>query len=102
MARAPRVGNSRAFSSITFQETSMNGTRRKFFQNAAFLGTGLFGLRGSLRAQNPAEHDHHSATKGAAPPAQHHHRASVPVVTPDVPDLPFETDGAVKVFQLKA
>jgi manganese oxidase len=81
----------------------MNGTRRKFFQNAAFLGTGLFGLRGALSAQTPAEHDarHHpnSATKLAT---QRIHHSSPPVVTPDVPDLPFELDGAIKVFHLKA
>jgi FtsP/CotA-like multicopper oxidase with cupredoxin domain len=84
----------------------MNGTRRKFFQNAAFLGTGLFGLRGALRAQATAEPDQHHhpnfPAKSAPSSGQRKHRASLPVVTPDIPDLPFERDGAVKVFRLKA
>jgi FtsP/CotA-like multicopper oxidase with cupredoxin domain len=78
----------------------MNATRRKFFQNAAFLGTGLFGLRGTLNAQTPPQHDarHHPNL----PPAPRSHGSSPPVLTPDVPDLTFELDGVVKVFRLKA
>jgi manganese oxidase len=81
----------------------MNATRRKFFQNAAFLGTGIFGLRRSLNAQTSAEHDaHHHPNSKPKPVMQHARGTAVPVVTPDVPDLPFEMDGAVKVFRLKA
>ncbi len=81
----------------------MNATRRKFFQNAAFLGTGIFGLRGALNAQTPTEHDAHRHPNSIPKPATQRTRgSSPPVVTPDVPDLPFAMDGAVKVFQLKA
>jgi FtsP/CotA-like multicopper oxidase with cupredoxin domain len=81
----------------------MNATRRKFFQNAAFLGTGIFGLRGALNAQTPTEHDAHRHPNSIPKPAMQRTRgSSPPVVTPDVPDLPFAMDGAVKVFQLKA
>src|SRR5580704_19051066 len=81
----------------------MNATRRRFFQNAAFLGTGLFGLRGTLNAQIPAERDAHPYPNSSSRlAAQRSHGSSRPVVTPDVPDLPFELDGTVKVFRLKA
>jgi FtsP/CotA-like multicopper oxidase with cupredoxin domain len=78
----------------------MNATRRRFFQNAAFLGTGLFGLRGALNAQTPPQHEAHRHPN--SPPAPRSRTSSPPVVTPDVPDLPFELDGTVKVFRLKA
>jgi len=81
----------------------MNATRRRFFQKAAFLGTGLFGLRGTLNAQIPAERDAHPHPNSSSRlAAQRSHGSSPPVVTPDVPDLPFELDGTVKVFRLKA
>ena len=71
----------------------MNSSRRNFFQNAALFGAGLFGVAASSKNESSAHA--HSPRLG---PAQ----GPVPVVTPDVPDLPFELDGAVKVFHLRA
>ena len=92
----------------------MSGTRRRFFQDAAFLGAGFLGLSESLRASAPAtdpqtareieEGRHHS-------PYGDHKRKEVqpsgpdpflPMLTPDVADLPYEMDGGVKVFHLVA
>jgi FtsP/CotA-like multicopper oxidase with cupredoxin domain len=94
----------------------MNGARRKFFQDAAVLGAGLFGLSESLRADTPHDamqsphqnengrhhspygsHEPHPATANL--PAPEH---ALPMVTPDVADLPYEMDGGAKVFQLVA
>ena len=76
-------------------------SRRNFFQDAMLFGAGLFGL--STRA-TPAEaalddnpKPRRRASSTAPPP-----RSSVPMLTPDVPDCPFEMDGAAKVFRLKA
>jgi FtsP/CotA-like multicopper oxidase with cupredoxin domain len=80
----------------------MSGTRRKFFQDAAIFGAGLFGLSPQLGAQQtssaraPARHPG-NATSPNSPAA-----ASPPMLTPDIPDLPHEMDGAVKVFRLTA
>ncbi|HYL61566.1 MAG TPA: copper oxidase [Candidatus Methylomirabilis sp.] len=91
----------------------MSGTRRRFFQDAALFGAGFFGLtemlRGTPRTQDPQnarkieEGRHHSPygnhkKKVETPPPE----PFVPMVTPDVPDLPFERDGEVKVFRLVA
>ena len=72
----------------------MAGTRRKFFQNATVFGAGLLGLSARLKAAQ----NHPGATNPRmhAPVREH-----VSVVTPDVPNLPFETDGAVKIFRLR-
>ena len=80
----------------------MSGTRRRFFQDAAIFGAGLFGLSPQLGAQQtssaraPARHPG-NATSPNSPAA-----ASPPMLTPDVPDLPHELDGAIKVFRLTA
>jgi len=92
----------------------MSGTRRRFFQGAAAFGAGLFGLRETLRAgtpdstfQTPRQNEngrHHSPYGSHGP-----HPAPVnavvrdhalPMVTPDVADLPYELDGGTKVFHL--
>ena len=84
----------------------MSGTRRRFFQDVAILGAGIFGLSEKLRAQTKA-----GAARAAgaghddplrAPTEASARHGSVPMVTPDVPDLPFEMDGGVKVFRLTA
>jgi manganese oxidase len=86
---------------------SLINSRRKFFQDAAILGAGLFGAGSSatLSAQ-----ESRSATAYAA----HPHRDSAPLkpqpsaspgppmITPDVADLPHELDGTIKVFHLVA
>src|SRR5467141_5431103 len=80
------------------QEAGMSGTRRRFFQDAAVLGAGLFSLRETLRAAEPeGEQAKHMAHAMPAAP-----RGFQPMVTPDVSDLPHEMDGGVKVFKLVA
>src|SRR5205807_3627348 len=82
------------------QEAKMSGTRRRFFQDAAIFGAGLLGMSKSLEAQaekpmrmhaREANHPHTPATS-----------AQLPMVTPDLTDLPHEMDGNVKVFRLVA
>jgi len=92
----------------------MSGTRRRFFQDAAILGVGLFGWRENLQAQE--------ASRGAALDERHrrgatagspHHTRTLPadsnvrepfvaMSTPDVGDMPSAMDNGVKVFQLVA
>ena len=74
----------------------MSNTRRKFFQDAAVLGAGLFGINSQLRART-TESQSHGHTARNTPLA-----ASPPMLTPDVPDLPYKMDGATKVFHLIA
>lgn len=78
----------------------MSGSRRKFFQDAAVLGAGMFSFSAAAAAQSPP------TDGGKAHPSHVHgmdeHHAMLPMLTPDVPDLPFEMDGDIKVFRLKA
>ncbi len=79
----------------------MSTSRRNFFQDAMLFGAGLFGFRARLTAaasRNLSDETKHRHPIAGNPPA----KPSVPMVTPDVPDLPFELDGTVKVFRLKA
>ena len=83
----------------------MDGTRRKFFQDATIFGAGLLGLGTRLRgapnnekSQSPDQKPHHHAANASVTTPRPH----VPVITPDLRDLPFEMDGSVKVFRLKA
>ena len=69
--------------------------RRSFLRSVLGLGTGAAALAQVARAQNV--HDRGALTKQPAdfqPP--------VPVVTPDIADLPFTMDNGVKVFNLVA
>ena len=79
----------------------MSNSRRNFFRNAALIGTGLFGWSESLRAQTRALV---SSGKSGRTKRNNANRSGppIPVVTPDVGDLPFEWDGSVKVFHLIA
>src|ERR1700736_684845 len=72
----------------------MSGTRRRFFQDAALFGAGLLGISSQLHAQGSHSRGRTSRTMQPA--------ASPPMLTPDVPDLPFKMEGAVKVFHLVA
>ena len=73
----------------------MSSTRRMFFQNAAVFGAGWLGLSKSLAAG--------AQQQGRKPPRRSDEYGPAPrMITPDVPDLPYEMDGAVKVFQLIA
>ena len=81
----------------------MSGTRRKFFQEAAIFSAGFFGFSSSLRAQAGSRRESSGAKKRL--PHQAHAsepHAPLPMVTPDVPDLPYQMDGPVKVFRLRA
>ena len=92
----------------------MSGTRRRFFQDAAFFGAGFFGLaealRGDAQVSDPQaaraieQGRHHSPygkhkKKEVAPAGPD---PFLPMVTPDLADLPHEMDGGVKVFKLVA
>jgi manganese oxidase len=93
----------------------MFGSRRKFFQDAAFFGAGVLSLAETLRGKTQSdpqtarqieEGRHHSpygTHKQKAPePPPPGPDPYMPMVTPDLPDLPFERDGGVKVFRLIA
>jgi manganese oxidase len=79
----------------------MSETRRSFFKNAAMLGAGIVSLAEGLRAQKnppgdrPPHRDRSRAKEKPAGPA-------LPMVSPDIADLPFTMDGDVKVFHLIA
>jgi FtsP/CotA-like multicopper oxidase with cupredoxin domain len=99
---------------LAIQEERMSGTRRRFFQDAAILGAGLFGMSESVAAgelnAGLARDERHQrgATAGSVHPAQPAHAESnsnepfVPMTAPDVSDLPYELDGGLKVFKLIA
>jgi manganese oxidase len=72
----------------------MSGTRRNFFQDAAFFSAGLLGINSQLREQSSESPGR--AARNAQP------SVSPPMLTPDVPDLPYKMDGAIKVFHLVA
>jgi len=92
----------------------MSGTRRRFFQDAAMFSAGILGLSGALRA-DPQVND--SQTAREIERERHHSPYGnpkkkeavssgpdpyLPMVTPDVADLPFELDAGIKVFKLVA
>jgi FtsP/CotA-like multicopper oxidase with cupredoxin domain len=90
----------RDFQDREFQEAKMSGTRRRFFQDAAIFGAGLLGLSESMQAQaeKPMQMRPREAKHAHTPPAG----TPLPMMTPDVADLPHEMDGGVKVFHLVA
>src|SRR5438876_829422 len=78
------------------QEEKMSGTRRRFFHDAAIFGAGLLGMSKSLEAQaekpmrmHPREANQSHARGPGAP---------LPMVTPDVADLPNEMNGEIGFF----
>jgi manganese oxidase len=89
----------------------MNKARRTFIQSAAALGAGLlaagkgFATGLAEQTQNMSEM-HHGAKPDASQQAPSAEVTipgiALPVVTPDIPNLPFETDNGVKVFHLIA
>ena len=91
----------------------MDETRRGFFRNAAVWGAGLLGLSKGLSAQETngvrrsasatASHERSSGLRQrASEEPRKREDAFLPMVTPDVPDAAYETDGGVKVFHLAA
>src|ERR1700737_1765648 len=80
----------------------MSETRRKFFRDAAIFGAGLFGISTRLAAESrgPNAQDRRPTPSRLLPKEQ---SSSLPrMTTPDVPDLAYEMDGAIKVFHLIA
>jgi FtsP/CotA-like multicopper oxidase with cupredoxin domain len=82
------------------QEAGMDGTRRRFFQDAAIFGAGILGLGKSLKAQaeKPMPMHPREGSRVRMPSIG----APSPMMTPDLADLPHEMDGGVKVFHLVA
>jgi len=89
----------------------MSETRRTFFQKTAAFGAGLLGLSQYLAASPvPQQGDLTTdARRKKRASSMKHAEAqsailskSLSMVTPDVPDLPCELDGKVKVFKLIA
>jgi FtsP/CotA-like multicopper oxidase with cupredoxin domain len=75
----------------------MSSSRRNFFQDAMLFSAGLFGLSRPIDAAESATRAGNKNPRGTLPP-----KPNVPMLSPDVPDLPFELDGAIKVFRLRA
>ena len=86
----------------------MNRARRIFLQSTAALSAGLIAAAKALATgqeeqmpETPGmQHDQHKmpAVKSRAARSE----VTVPLQTPDVPNLPYEMDGGVKVFKLRA
>jgi FtsP/CotA-like multicopper oxidase with cupredoxin domain len=96
-------------------EERMSGTRRRFFQDAAFFGAGFLGLAEALRGSTPQSdperareieqgrhHSPYGAQKKKVAAAPSGPDPILPMIAPDLADLPFEMDGGVKVFKLVA
>lgn len=91
----------------------MNKGRRSFIQSAAVAGAGLLAAREvaalpqqkmddmqGMKDMPGMDHAQHKASP--TKPRMTSSGAVLPMRTPDVPDAPFEMDGAVKVFKLRA
>src|SRR5256884_3002117 len=87
----------------------MSESRRAFFYDAAILGAGLFGLGKDLQARCYGIRDESRAPRtergstlvaGGEKKSAQPRMSSLPVLSPDVADLPHEMDGGVKVFHL--
>ena len=78
----------------------MSSNRRKFFQEATVFGAGLLGLAESLKAK---EHDRGAVgSRDSARELALSRDEYLPMLTPDVPDLPCQMENGVKVFRLIA
>ena len=93
----------------------MDRRRRDFLQGAAFLSAGVLGTHSLATAQNNSGDEKMRMPNGKQmpdgkmqmpkePPLRRSSEDAgfLPVITPDVPDLPFELDNGVKVFRLIA
>jgi len=87
----------RDFQDREFQETKMSGTRRRFFQDAAIFSAGLLGLSKSIEAQaeKPMQMRPREAKHAHTPPAG----TPLPVMTPDVADLPQVREEGLRLQQ---
>ncbi|HEY7912533.1 MAG TPA: copper oxidase, partial [Blastocatellia bacterium] len=76
----------------------MNNNRRSFLRRSAFLGGGLLAAK-----TVSAQHEQHAQPQSPAKVDRPRGAASnVPVITPDLPKLPWKMDSGVKVFHLTA
>jgi FtsP/CotA-like multicopper oxidase with cupredoxin domain len=80
----------------------MGSSRRSFFQDALLFGAGLFGSARLAAAEAGGDEEKQKRRRYAGTRRRTPEGVRVPMVTPDIPDLAFEMDGAVKVFRLKA
>jgi len=80
----------------------MSNSRRNFFQDAMLFGAGLLGLSSRLDAVDCAERPQNDKSKRRSTSPSASEATPLRMIAPDVPDLPFEMDGAVKVFRLRA
>jgi len=76
----------------------MNKTRRNFLQHAALISAGALATRNANAVQVAPR----GTEKPRTPKRNASERKFLPVMTPDVPDLPFQMDNGVKVFHLVA
>jgi FtsP/CotA-like multicopper oxidase with cupredoxin domain len=77
-------------------------TRRNFFKNAATFSAGILGVSTRLAGQASPAPPGHSQDLSHSAHHVHDESAGPAVITPDVADLPYELDGAVKVFKLRS
>jgi FtsP/CotA-like multicopper oxidase with cupredoxin domain len=80
----------------------MSGSRRSFFQDALLFSAGLLGLSTQLKAAADDDPGDRSGTKRRGSGTTSSSAPPVAMVAPDLADLPFELEGATKVFRLKA
>jgi len=89
----------------------MKATRRDFLRGGAFALGGILSGRALARASQQEQHlQHMPPTQGEKKPKGEEKAVpefspadiTLPVVTPDVPNLPFVVENGVKVFQLTA
>src|SRR5713101_6360771 len=81
----------------------MSGTRRRFFQDAAVFGAGIFASAKVLSAQEMQMSGDMPGMKMKGKKGSiQDHGSPVPAETPDVPNLPFRMDGNIKDFHLIA
>ena len=82
----------------------MNSSRRSFLREVALLGAAF----GAASDADAAQHKHHTAParkRTPTAPLQPDYvpaGIALPVITPDVPSLPYATENGVKVFHLVA
>ena len=76
--------------------------RRRFLQAGAGAIAGAFGFLGTAAAQAPTTGSHAGTTSSGPRPVAGSPGGFSPVMAPDLRALPFERDGAVKVFKLVA
>ncbi len=93
----------------------MDRTRRNFLQGAAIFGAGMLGKR-TVAAQEGEQKEHGKMQEPSGSNTDHraHMREEtqqrlpaeragfLPIVTPDIPDLPYKMENGVKVFHLIA